>query len=123
MKNYLVLTLIVLITACSEEKNGPVQVRITNSSNIVFDEAYLYSASGDKSFGTLAPGDTSTYQVSNSSNGYPVLFLEIGSDTIPSICILMDKLPPPPLPEGFYTFEVTLIDFGGGTLHDIRLIE
>lgn len=123
MRKYLVLSLAICLAACSEEENGPVRVRVTNGSDMVFDKAYLYSASEDKSYGTLAPGDTSAYQVSTSSNGYPTLFLEIGSDTISSICVLMDKLPPPPLPEGFYTFEVTLIEFGNVTYHDTRQIE
>ena len=100
------------LTACQEEEDGPVFVRLVNGSDVTYDRVSLYAVPEYQDLGTLAPGDTSAYRRSFTETGHPAMVLRIGDDTIQSICVLAYKLPPPPLDPGYYTFEVTLEEVG-----------
>lgn len=106
---------VLLLSACEED--DPTFVRLVNASDVVYDQVTMYGVAQSESFGTLAPGDTSEYRLSPGEYGLPSLILRVGSDTIPSLCILFDKAPPPRLSLGLYTYEIALRDVGGGFLY------
>ena len=106
MKNWLFLLL--GLVACSDNEDRTF-VRIINDSDQVFDEVSLPLIDGERSFGSLALSDVSSYRESPIplSNFLP-LAIRIGNDTIPPTFLYTDMLPPTSLPPGQYTYEVDL---------------
>ena len=102
----MLLVSLLLFSSCEEDES--VFIRLANGSDVVFDRISFYGVADNSSFGTLAPGDTSVYRRSPIEEGVGSLILRVGSDTIPSICVIIDKAPPPPLTPGHYTYEVGL---------------
>nr|WKN35844.1 hypothetical protein K4G66_26100 [Tunicatimonas sp. TK19036] len=102
-----------ILNACTEEETGPIFIQILNGNQVTFDSVFLYTQQGNKPYGTLAPGDTSEYLKANDGIGEPSLLLMVNGDTISSINIVADRVLPPPLSPGYYTYEVTFTeDFG-----------
>ncbi len=112
-----------LLSACKETETAysekGIYIRITNGSSTTYDQLAFYGVAKDESFGEIMPGETSRYRLSPAPF-LPSLVLRVGTDTIQSECVLMDKMPPPRLLPGFYTYNIELVDLGGTVFYGIR---
>jgi len=87
---------------------GPVEVRVQNGSNLVFNEGVLHLHSDSIVFNALAPGQSTPYQEAEKAYEYATTQVITGSDT--ARIQVIDFVGEEPLGEGRYTYVLSFFE-------------
>jgi len=96
--------------------DGPVEVRVQNGSNLVFNQGVLYLHSDSIVFTALAPGQSTPYQETEKAYEYATTQVITGSDT--ARIQVIDFVGEEPLRGGRYTY---VLSFFGGNPGNLAL--
>lgn len=108
MKEWLLLFVtLALLSACSKEAgNEDVKIRLSNVSNVDFENIVLNTSTGDVSFGVLASRSVSDYK--SFELAYRYAFIELTANGNTYTLQPIDYVGESPLDKGHYTYVLDL---------------
>lgn len=68
-----------IFSSCKKEEEKAVQIRIENKSVYQFNDVFVNTSDGENYFGTVNPGENSTYKAFNSAYRYAYVRLTINN--------------------------------------------
>ena len=109
---YILLFGALLMSSCGDETEDPpvngVNLRIQNSSGLIFDDIYVGSSGEAQTYDLLLPGQTSDYKPFNILYTYSYMEIAVGEREY--VLQPIDYFGETPLPEGNYTYVISVTD-------------
>lgn len=104
---YILTFMLFCVVSCTNSDDNPegdILLRIKNTSNFTYNNIVVNTGGGEHTYGTLQPGETSSYKPYMHAYSYAFVELEIDGQTYTIQPI--DYVGESQLPNGKYTYEI-----------------